>query len=426
MKRIVTMGMMLMLSIGVILAASGDKKTARTKNDTTNYIAIDGKLIDNETKSPIVFATVFLSGTSISTITNTDGEFTLKVPKNKATGEISFIHVGYENKAIAIASLTEKENTIELKSITIPLDEVIVKSVNPIALIQSALNKVYMNYTDVPEMQTGFYRETIKQNKKYVSVSEAVLDIYKSPYKSTFDYDRLKIFKGRKSHDVKKMDTVVVKLQGGPRTSLLLDLVKNPGDILDRETMDYYNFELAGITTIDNRETYIIKFDQKDNIEYPLYMGNIYIDTKTEAFAGFDFQLSPKGLPYAVKYLIRKKPVNMKVDFQSGHYLVKYRLDNDRWYLNYVRSELNFETKWKQKLFKSDVQVMLEMAVTDRDKENIDKFNNKEAAKMTDVFAEQVCNFEDVNYWGDYNTIKPEESIEVAIEKLNRKLKRRQ
>lgn len=426
MKRIVSTGMLFMLALSFLLAAEGDKKPRRTDKDSTNYIAIEGKLVDKDTKSPIVFATIFLSGTSIGTVTNTDGEFLLKIPKEKQQGEISFTHLGYENKVIAVANLMGKENVVEIKSVTVPIDEVIVRSTDPLNLILSALDKVYQNYSDVPEMQTSFYRETIKQNKKYVAVSEAVLDIYKAPYRTTFDFDRMKIYKGRKSHDVKKMDTVVVKLQGGPKTSLLLDVVKNPGDILDRETLEYYTFELAGITTIDNREAFIIKFDQKDGIEYPLYKGNIYIDTKTEAFAGFDFQLSDKGLPYAAKYLVKKKPAAMKIEVENGHYLIRYRFDNDRWYLNYVRSELAFDSKWQQKLFKSQFQIMLEMAVTDRDKENIDKFANKESAKISDVFAEQVAYFEDENYWGDYNTIKPDESIEIAIEKLNRKLKRRQ
>jgi hypothetical protein len=426
MKRIFTTSMMIMLSISFLLAAEGDKKPRRTETDSTNYISIEGKLVDKDTKSPIVFATIFLSGTSIGTITNTDGEFVLKIPKGKEQGNISFTHLGYENKIIAVASMMNKENVIEIKSVTIPIDEVIVHSINPLNLVISALDKVYLNYSDVPEMQTSFYRETIKQNKKYVSVSEAVLDVYKAPYKTAFDFDRMKIYKGRKSRDVKKMDTIVVKLQGGPKTSLLLDVVKNPGDILDRETFDYYDFELGGITTIDDREAYIIKFDQKDDVEYPLYMGNIYIDVKTEAFAGFDFHLSDKGLPYAAKYLVKKKPSNMKINVESGHYLIRYRFDNDRWYLNYVRSELVFDSKWQQKLFKSQFQIMLEMAVTDRDKENIDKFAGKESAKISDIFTDQVTYFEDENFWGDYNTIKPDESIQVAIDKLNRKLKRRQ
>lgn len=426
MKRIIFSSALIFLSVFALQAANFEKDEVSRKDTINNFIEITGKVIDSETDNPIVFATVFLTGTSVATVTNTDGEYVIKVPRNKQNGTVSFTHLGYENKSVQISELLGKQSPIKLQTVNMPIDEVVVRSIDPVGLLLTALEKVHDNYSIEPEMQTSFYRETIKQNRKYVSVSEAVLDIYKAPYKTTFDFDRMKIYKGRKSRDVKKMDTIVVKLQGGPRTSLMLDVVKNPGDILDRESFDFYNFELEGITTIDDRETYVIRFDQKDGIKYPLFQGNIYIDTESNAFAGLDFKLSEKGLPYASKFLVKKKPTNMKIDVLSGHYLVRYRKEGNNWYLNYVRSELDFNSKWKKKLFKTDIHVMLEMAVTDRDKENIYKFSGKEIAKLNDIFIDQIETFEDDNFWGDYNTIKPDESIEVAIEKLNKKLKRRQ
>lgn len=426
MKQLIITSTIIFLSVFALHAASNEKGETIARDTTNNYIEISGKVIDSETNKPIVFATVFLTGTSVATVTNTDGEFIIKVPVNKQSGSVSFTHLGYENISVQISQLISNTTEIKLKTVNLPIDEVVVRSIDPVGLLLTALEKVHENYSINPEMQTSFYRETIKQNRKYVSVSEAVLDIYKAPYKTTFDFDRMKIYKGRKSRDVKKMDTIIVKLQGGPRTSLMLDVVKNPGDILNRESFEYYDFELNGITTIDNRETYVIHFDQKDGLKYPLFQGNIYIDTESNAFAGLDFSLSEKGLPYASKFLVKKKPIDMKIDVLSGHYLVRYRKDGNNWYLNYVRSELDFDSKWKKKLFKSDIHIMLEMAVTDRDKENIIKFTGKEIAKYNDIFVEQVETFEDDNFWGDYNTIKPDESIEVAIEKLNKKLKRRQ
>ncbi len=424
MKRILSTGILIMLTIIMLQAAEKDRATP--ESDTTSYIEVTGKVIDGQTQAPVVFATISVRGTSVATVSNNDGDFILKIPKEQKEGKISFAHLGYENSVMDISFLTDKNSIIKLSSVNMPIDEVVVRTIDPVSLIYAALEKVKDNYSVTPEMQTSFYREAIKQNRKYVSVSEAVLDIYKAPYKTSFDFDRMKIYKGRKSQDVKKMDTLLVKLQGGPKTSLMLDVVKNPGDLLDREILDYYIFELSGITTIDNRETYVIKFDQKDNIEYPLFKGSIYIDTETHAFAGIDFSLSEKGLPHASEFLVKKKPTNLDIMVERGHYLVRYRKDKDNWYLNYVRSELDFDTKWKRKLFKSKISVMLEMAVTDRNKDNIIKFSNKESAKLNDIFADQVLDFKDNGFWGDYNTIKPDESIEIAIEKLNKKLKRRQ
>lgn len=426
MKRIIITSIVLMLSVTSILAARGMGNKNRFQNDTSSYVEISGKLVDNKSNNPVVFATVFISNTNIATVTNSDGEFSLKIPKSLPNVEISFAHLGYKNNTITLANWDPVQPVVQMQAVKLPIDEVVVRSIDPVQLINKALDQVSDNYSSAPEMQTAFYREAIKQNRKYVSISEAVLDIYKAPYKTSFDSDRLKIFKGRKSSDVKKMDTLLVKLQGGPKTSLMIDIVKHPGDLLARDVMEYYTFELAGITSIDNRETYIIKFDQIDNLELPLYKGNLYIDTKTHAFAGFEFSLSDKGLPYASSYLVRKKPANLKIGVDRAYYLVRYRKADDNWCLNYVRSELDFDAKWKKKVFRSNISIMLEMAVTDRDKENVVKFPLKETSKFGDIFSEQVSRFEDDKFWGDYNTIKPEEAIEIAISKLNKKLKRRQ
>ena len=69
---------------------------------------------------------------------------------------------------------------------------------------------------------------------------------------------------------------------------------------------------------------------------------------------------------------------------------------------------------------------MFEMAITDRDTEHVEKFPYKVSVKYSDFLADQVEVFEDDDFWGEYNVIKPDESIEVAIKKLNKKLKRNQ
>jgi hypothetical protein len=67
---------------------------------------------------------------------------------------------------------------------------------------------------------------------------------------------------------------------------------------------------------------------------------------------------------------------------------------------------------------------MSEMAVTDMDAQNVDKLKFKDQTKYSDILAEQVSQFEDPDYWGEYNIIKPDESIEQAIGRLNRRLKK--
>jgi hypothetical protein len=66
---------------------------------------------------------------------------------------------------------------------------------------------------------------------------------------------------------------------------------------------------------------------------------------------------------------------------------------------------------------------MSEMAITDRTNEEVIKFAGKEKLKYSDVFSEKVSAFTDPAFWGDYNVIEPDQSIESAIRRLSRKLK---
>jgi hypothetical protein len=399
---------------------SADKKA----KDSLSYITLTAKVVDQTTKEAVVFASVTQTKTNIATVTNSEGEFVIKIPRKTAEGSITISRLGFKNKEVEISSLLSGTKTIEMEIFVIPIEEVVVKKLDPKSILFNALSKKRENYNTDPEMQTGFYRETIKQNRSYVSVSEAVLDIYNAGYNDNFDFDRVKISKGRKSKDVKKMDTVLVKFQGGPRTAMFLDVVKNPGVLLDPEMFQFYEFKLTGMAKVNDRNNYVIEFNQTSSVDYPLFEGTIYIDVQSYAITSIDFKLSENSLEDAAKVLIKKKPASMKMDVVSGNYLVNYRQVENKWVLNYVRSEVIFSAKWDRKLFKSTIVTMFEMAITDRDSKNIEKFPYKIAAKYTDVLAEQVGSFEDPDFWGEYNYIKPDESIEVAIKKLNKKLKR--
>ncbi len=118
---------------------------------------------------------------------------------------------------------------------------------------------------------TGFYRETIKKNRTYVSIGEAVVEVFKAPYNNDLRFDAVRIYKGRQNSDSGKLDTILFRLQGGPVTSLELDLVKNPETVLTPESIKQYNFTLSSIVAIDDRTNYVIDFVQKPGIENPLY-----------------------------------------------------------------------------------------------------------------------------------------------------------
>ncbi len=393
--------------------------------DTSLFFAVSGKIVDSQSGHPVVFASVFITGTHIGTVSNSEGKFLLKIPERYKGHKVGISSMGYKTTVLAVEDLLKgKDHVIRLVPDVIPLEPVVVEHLDPYELLREYRRRIKENYGKQAAMMTAFYRESVKKRNKYLSVGEAVLDIYKASY-TGMESDRVRIYKGRKAEYVTREDTLMMKLQGGPVTMVMLDLVKNPGDILSAFAMQYYDFSFGGEVMIDGRRTYMIRFDQKDTVSVPLYKGVIYLDKKTYAMAGAEFSLSPKKLDEAAKYMIIRKPADLTVDVLSATYLVKYRYQSGRWVLNYVRVENRFRCKWEKKLFRANYTITSEAAITDVDFNNVTKPRFRETARRGDIFIEDIKAFQDQSFWGEDNVIRPEESIQAAIRKIKRKLKRR-
>jgi hypothetical protein len=406
-------------------SVSAGNLNGKKKNDQQNFITIKGKVIDAESRAPLVFATVAVKESNVAIITNIDGEFTLKIGEPLTAKNLEITYLGYKNKTVAISEMRDNgyKNVIELETAPIPIKEIIVKPLDPVDIVDKAISHIGENYESVPNLMTAFYRETIRKNRTYVSIGEAVVEIFKAPYSNDLRFDGARIYKGRKSSDVEKMDTVLFKLQGGTVSVLQLDIAKNTESVLTKEAMQYYNYSLTGVIEIDNKPHYVIEFIQKPSVDMPLFMGTLYIEMDSYAIteAEFGFNLSDKEAASSI--FIRKKPLGMKVTPEIATYRTKYREQNGKWYFAYSRAEVKFKVDWKKKLFNTFYTTMSEIAVTDRTDQEVIKFAGKDKIKYTDVFSEKVSAFTDPEFWGDYNVIEPDQSIESAIRKLSRKLK---
>lgn len=418
---VIASALLLLISAGDMSAASAP---AKTRKDQQKVVIIRGRVIDTETNLPLVFAGIAVQGTNVSTVTNLDGEFTLKVGDDE-TGKIEFSFVGYKNKVMAIDEMKTngQRNVIAMETAMIPIKEVIVKPLIPTEIMEQVIARFGDNYPVIPNDMTGFYRETVRKNRSYISIGEAIVEVFKAPYQNDLRFDAVRIYKGRKSNDVEKMDTVLFKLQGGPTTTLYLDVVKNPETFLTRESLSQYDLELTSMVVIDDRTNYVINFYQKPFISTPLYQGRMFIDIETYAVAQVEFAFNLENKELATSMFIRKKPLGMQVTPEITSYMVRYREMDGKWYFTHSRAEVKFKVDWKKKLFNTNYTTMSELAITDRTEKDVVKFTSKERIKPTDVFSEEVAAFADPDFWGDYNVIEPDQSIEAAIRRLSRKVK---
>lgn len=425
MKKIVKISTTLLVLLALSLQTYALDSVFKKKQEPQNFITVNGTIIDGDNNTPLVFATISVKNTNIATVSNIDGEFTLKISEAIKDPVLEVMYIGYNNKEISVSDLrTEgRNNTISLTQAPIPIAEVVIKPISAEEIIYYAIENMDKNYENVPNQMTSFYRETIKKNRNYVSIAEAVVEIFKAPYNSDFRFDLAKVYKGRKNIEESKLDTVLFKLQGGPVTTLQLDVAKNRTSIFTKEEMKNYDYTLETIVVIDEKPHYVIEFHQNINADSPLFLGKLFIEMESFALSEAEFSINLEDEDEAASIFIRKKPLGMKVTPEMASYRVKYREQDGKWYFSYARAEVKFKVNWNKKLFNSHYTTMSEIAITDRTGEEVVKFVPKERLRKGDIFTEELAAFADPDFWGDYNVIEPDQSIESAIRRLNRKLR---
>jgi hypothetical protein len=146
----------------------------------------------------------------------------------------------------------------------------------------------------------------------------------------------------------------------------------------------------------------------------------LYIDQKTLAITRAEFQLDMSDEEKSARFILRKKPLGLRFKLQEVSYLVTYRYQDGKSYLNYLRNTIRFKCDWKKRLFSSTFTTSTEMVMVDRNDRPEERIRMKDAFKQRDVFYDVVEEYWNEDFWKDYNIIEPTESLESAVKKLKK------
>nr|WP_321408665.1 carboxypeptidase-like regulatory domain-containing protein [uncultured Carboxylicivirga sp.] len=418
-NRVFTLLIIALFISGNILGSTFLKK--QDQNDTLSYKLVKGTIMDSDNGSPLIFANLTVEDTNIATVSNSEGDFSLKIPNEMLNKKLTISYIGYKSKIVDIKDLKNVKNKIKLELLTVSLDAINVFPKDPYLLIQAVIQRRNENYIQDESLMTAFYRETIKNRRQYASLSEAVVEVYKHSYGNDRQ-DVIRLMKGRKSADYSKLDTLVFKLQGGPYSTIMLDIMKNPYMILDYDVLEDYTFSIANITREDNRLLYVLEFAQREWVQEPLFYGKLYIDAESLAIVNATYNINTEDKVAVARMFIKRKPAGAEVYPTEASYMVSYREKDGKWIYGYSRGELTFKVKWNKRLFNSVYHTGIEMAVTDWKPTNEKPFKSSDRMKMNIVMTDAQLGFADDNFWGKYNVIEPEKSIETAIKKIQKNL----
>lgn len=153
----------------------------QAREEVDGYFTVTGVVRNKDDRKKLENVNVSVPGTNIGTVTNSDGLFSLKIKDAEIVRGLEVSHIGYLNTQI---SLKENKDLSTLTVWMIPapnlLSEIVIFGNNARGIVEEAIRKIPVNYSPNENMLTTFYRETVQKRRRYISVSEAVIDVYKT------------------------------------------------------------------------------------------------------------------------------------------------------------------------------------------------------------------------------------------------------
>lgn len=399
--------------------------------DSLRIPIVYGKVTDSSDGNPLAYVSVTHVVSGVSNVSNSEGFFSLKLPMEVSSeDEIRVSYLGYVTATLRVEDFSEsspdKPHGIRLPPVSFTLDPAVIRSTEPLSLLMEAYDKVKDNYPSVTTGMTAFYREIIRrQSGRYLALSEAVLDINKASYTS-FQSDRARIFKGRASTDYRAADSILIRFRGGVVAALDMDNVKNPfAGVWLREVERHYRFAMGEPVLRDGLFFYVVTFTQIDGSEEILYYGRLYIESGSLAIGRIELSLNVKGREEkAAGIMVVKRPPDTRFYVTKADYAVNYKRFGDTWHYDYSLMRIYLSSRKGKSFFRNNYVITGEMAVTAHN-EAPARIGADERIRFKDFLSEKVGDFRDDDFWGDYNVIEPDKSIDAVIRRIIRRLERR-
>lgn len=386
---------------------------------------VSGTVTDSKSGRPIPHVSIAAEGEGIHTVTNEDGHFTLKTAQRPQVLHVS--HIGYQTLRHKLGKDLSQVLKLEMTPSSVLLDEIVVSADDALEIVKAAMSHITKNYPKESELMRCFYRETARRGSRFISVAEAVTDMYKTGYGFGPDHDAVAILKGRRLMSLKSSDTLGVKIQGGPVAPLMVDIAKNRDYLLNDEMLALCTFQLKQPVLIGNRPHHVVSVTPLYQTSIPMMEGLLYIDRETLTFSRAELQLDMSDWHKAADYMLVHKPVGVRFRPRELSVTVVFQTDElGISHMRYVRSLMRFHCDWKRKLFSSSYTAVSEMVVTSilGHGQEAKRPRGRSSFGIKDRFYDHVEYFVDPDFWADYNIIEPTEDLEHAIEKLYRKAKR--
>jgi hypothetical protein len=372
-----------------------------------SFITISGKIADSETQEPLPYASITVTNSSLGTIANANGAFTIHIPPASINSTLQISMLGYQAFAIPIVKINSDDPLfIELKPAIAYLPEVVVKdSLTAKQILQKAYDRLRQNYSSKPYQLEGFYREIQKANGKYVSLIEAAVLIESRGMMSKSN-DKIKLNQLRRSLGFENQHVPFWDNYNLLVGFLGQDFVKHKKKSLIKFKEAYRKEN----TSIDGVPVYVIDVNERPDF----WLNTLYIQCDNYAIIRFEENYDRRHDPE--RSWTVETNVTAKAFPQLKKLAVTYRPFDGKYYPE--RCAMTFHAIYKDAITGNqllDFEIDHQFVVTNRFFDNIHEIH-KDDVLSSSISLKQLPLKYDSTFWRNYNVIR-ESPLDSLIRK---------
>ncbi|NJB72537.1 hypothetical protein GGR42_003028 [Saonia flava] len=395
-----------------------------------------GKLLDEQTGEPVVFATIRIKGTTVGVITNEDGGFLLPMDfwSNKDT--LLLNSMGYNKMELPLKTLSPFDiNLVKMSPNIFQLNETVVKGNKkrrPSAsqIVKYAVSSISKNYPLKAFGLIGYYRDYQDKNREYVNLNEAIIEVRDLGFqtKNNFASDFL-LYSNVKNEDF-EVDSLLAKPydydsqskiipsatmfnSGGNEffTLIIHDAIRNNKDKsfsfihnMETEFINNHKFKIVKNTVYNDQPVYEISIRYHKN-GY-VAKGKIFVNMNNFAIHRLDYSLFIQELMGTSSDNSGADNKNLKNSEDNGlvyQIITEYRPDKDqKMFLNYISFRNKFIFKrppsFKATKFVIDLDDECFKITLNRPPRDLEKIKNK---NFTLLYKEEQLPIKNVKFEND-------------------------
>jgi hypothetical protein len=374
---------------------------------------IKGNLLDSKLKTPVAFANIKLLKANISSMSNSEGLFSINYTSSTEMDTLIITCVGYKSikMALQLAGVRDFKDFI-LEPNTITLNEVVISSLNAKSILKEAV-KISANRYPSPAIFKGYYRESVKRDSYLTKYADGLVEYYVERKKDNNLKTDLRVLQSRaKELPIQEEEEKINEFNSVISINRIIKFISLTEIApLDSNRFEFYDYEISEYSEA-GKAIYRIDFEPQSNTNKVVLGGKIFIDKNTKLILALDCKVASGS----EKNLKSFNLFGTKISAVSTDLYIKFESNDNSYSLKYIKESHGILFSGKKLNQKNEFTS--ELIITDLETNNCSPFTNGTYNKRSLYSRGNQYTF---NYWENPKLIPNISQESIFLEKWSGK-----